>query len=340
MAKSANQKGKLLHLLQILAQTDEAHPVTMQEILMELSRRQIHAERKSVYDDIAVLREFGYDIETRPGRHYSYYMASRPFELPELKLLVDAVQASRFITHKKTGELIQKLEGLASKYEARQLQHQVFVTNRIKTMNHSVYYNIDTIHQAIQQDCCIRMKYFEWVLDWSAPEKVTKRFRRNGGDYAVSPWALIWDNENYYLVAFDEHTREVRHYRVDKMQDIRITDGKRQGKSAFERFDTALYSQMLFGMFAGAQEQVTLRFENRLVGVVTERFGRELILVPDGTDHFSVTVRAQVSPQFFGWLFGLADGVEIVSPLEIRRQFTDYLSSVKAMYCSGEERQA
>ena len=325
MAKSANQKSKLLYLSKILLeQTDEDHPITVPEMIQELAKRDIKAERKSIYDDLETLSLFGLDVQSRKGRSPGWFIGSREFELPELKLLMDAVQSSRFITQKKSDALIRKLEGLASIHQARQLQRQVYVSGRIKVMNESIYYNVDRLHGALSAQKAITFKYFDYDI---SRQKV---FRRDGKRYTVSPYGLIWDNENYYLVAFDHVNQEMRHYRVDKMAELAVTCLPLEGADG--GFDIASYAQKHFGMFSGREGQVTLRCRNSLVGVVLDRFGRDAILVPDGEEHFTVTVPAVVSPQFLGWVFGLGDGVQILRPDWAAEELKRQLAAVAALY--------
>ena len=225
-AAGENQKLKLLYLYDILKErTDEYHAISMSEIIEALDACGVSAERKSIYTDIQALNVYGADIVgEKVGKGYQYRVASRDFEMPELKLLVDSVQSSKFITGRKSKDLIRKLEGLASRYEARELDRQVVVAGRIKTMNESIYYNVDAIHRAIADDVKIRFKYFRWT------EKKDQELRRDGADYVVSPWGLVWDDENYYLIGYDDEREEIRHYRVDKMKSIRLTDQKREGR--------------------------------------------------------------------------------------------------------------
>lgn len=332
MPKGQNQKAKLLHLARILnSQTDQEHPMTIARMMELLQAQGIDVkDRKSLYDDLETLRTFGMDIEMhREGRSVGYYVASRPFELPELKLLVDAVQSSRFITRKKTDQLIRKVESLASAHQGRQLQRQVYVTGRIKSMNESIYYSVDALHEAIDSGKQIGFHYFEWVLG-RGRERVAKRLRRGGDWYRVSPLALIWDNENYYLVGYDSAAQEIRHYRVDKMQDLHILDLPREGE--VREFDPAAYASSLFGMYHGELETVKLRFENSLIGVVADRFGREVFLSPDGEDHFIVTTKVAVSPQFLSWVFSFGRQAEILQPQSVRQQFFTLLEENKEHY--------
>ena len=334
MPKGQNQKSKLLHLARILnRQTDQEHPMSLQRMMDLLQAQGVEVrDRKSLYDDLETLRVFGMDIEMqRDGRSVGYYVASRPCELPELKLLVDAVQSSRFITRKKTDQLISKVESLASVHQARQLQRQVFVTRRIKAMNESIYYTVDALHEAIDSGKQIRFHYFEWALG-RGRERVEKRLRKDGAWYQVSPWWLIWDNENYYLVAYDSQSRDVRHYRVDKMQDISLVDALREGGDLLSRFDPGAYAGSLFGMYHGDLETVKLRFDNALIGVVADRFGREVFLSPDGENHFTVSAKVAVSPQFLAWVFSFGSQAEIVAPETVRQQFLHLMEQSKENY--------
>ena len=320
MPKSANQKLKLIYLLRFLEEnSDEAHPVRLQAMIDELERRGIGVERKTVYSDLEALRECGYDIQQEGG---DYWLSERRFELAELKLLVDSVQASRFITRKKSGELIAKLESLASVGAAKQLQRQVYVLNRVKTMNESIYYNVDGIHAAIADGRQIRFRYFDYDVH---KEKV---YRRGGGDYQVSPLALTWAEENYYLVAYSPETKQLRHYRVDRMSDLRETEEPAEGAETFRAEEIARYTSRVFGMFRGEERQLRLRFHRHLAGAVLDRFGRDVILVPDGEEHFTFTVLVAVSPQFYGWLCGFGGEAAILSPPDAAEDFRQYLRGI------------
>ena len=309
MPKSSNQKTKLLYLCRmLLRKTDEEHPLTVPQIIEELARLDIKAERKSIYDDLEALRLFGLDIQCRKGRVPGWFVGGREFELPEVKLLMDAVQSSRFITQKKSDALIRKLEGLASAHQAGQLQRQVFVDRRIKVMNESIYYNVDKLHSAVAGHKAITFKYFDYDI---ARKKV---FRREGKRYVVSPYGLIWNSENYYMVAFDHASQELRHYRVDKMTEIVVTGINREGTDQYPDFRLAEYGQKHFGMYRGQEMKVTLRGRRDKASLVWDRFGQDVILVPDGEEHFTVTLPVVVSPQFFGWLLGLDGNVTLTGP--------------------------
>lgn len=317
MARSNRQKEKLLRLLEILsARSDEEHPIPAPELVRALEAQGIPAERKSVYDDIEVLRGLGYDIQLQRGR--GYFLGERIFQLAELKLLVDAVQSSRFITVKKSGQLISKLEKLTSVHQAQALQRQVYVSGRVKSMNESIYYTIDAIHQAIASDRQITFQYFKYDLHRE------KELRHGGRRYRVSPFALLRSDDNYYLVAYDPEAAEIRHYRADKMLSIALTDQRRQGLEQYRAFDLGQYARIHFGMFRGREADVLLRCENRMADVIVDRFGDQVSMAPDGPEHFTCSVHLAVSPQFFGWLFGLDGGVTLLGPdwaaEELRRQ--------------------
>ena len=326
MPGHANQKMKLLHLQKLLfTRTDEEHFLTMDEILAALEKEGIHAERKSIYRDLQTLQDFGIDIRQKKGRQGGYYLATRDFEIAELKLLVDAVQSSRFITHRKSSELIHKVEGLTSQPQASRLQRQVYVLGRVKTINEGIYRNIDVLHEAISAGKQIKFHYFQWQVDFSSHHHFAKSFRHGGLFYQVSPWALMWDHENYYLVAYDQEFSRTKHYRVDKIEDLEILNVPREGKRVFENFNVAEYARKTFGMFHGDEQWVRMKCENRFLGVLYDHFGDELSVAPCDERHFFAAAKVAVSPQFFAWVFGLSGAVQITDPLEVVQSFQEML---------------
>lgn len=319
MAKVSVGKLKLLYILETLVRdTDQKHKKGTAELIEMLKSRGLSAERKSIYDDIETLREFGLDIIYDKEEPAGYYMGERDFELAELKLLVDAVQSSKFITAKKSAVLISKLEKLTSAGEARNLQRQVYVSGRIKTMNESIYYNVDAVHSAIAGNSKISFRYMVWNLEKQLVPKSDRAV-------TVSPWALVWDDENYYMIAFDGESGIMKHYRVDKMKDIRCLQEPREGRESFKGFDAAGFAKKTFGMYGGRTEKVTLECDNSLVGPILDRFGTDVIIVPSGEERFKVTHEVAVSGQFFGWLVGLGPGVRIVYPQNVADEFRDRL---------------
>ena len=301
--------------------------MTTSDIIDYLAEHGIKAERKTVYADLNTLKEYGYEIskEKKDGNYY-YTLLDRDFQLPELKLLVDAVQASKFISAKKSSELIKKIENLASVYQAKQLQRQVFVSNRIKTNYENVYYNVDELNLAINENRKIKFDYYEWNL---SKEMV---LRKNGHKNDISPWSLAWDDENYYLVAFDGNSGIIKHYRVDKMRKIEILDEARDGREEFEEFDAAKYAKKVFGMFTGDEQRVKIQFANKLIGVVIDRFGQDIMIIPKGVDQFVVNVNVKVSNMFLGWIIGLGDGAKILEPESVVDEVKQITERLKEQY--------
>lgn len=334
MAKNPNQKLKLLYILKYLNEkTDENNGVTVNEIIDYLDCYDIKAERKSIYDDLKTLQDFGVDICSTKSKTVEYYIATRDFELSELKLLVDAVQSAKFITHKKSNELIGKLEGLTSSFEAKELQRQVYVSNRVKTMNEKIYYNIDSLHDAMNRGNKISFFYYQWELTGDNAQKIVKKRRNNGERYVVSPWALSWDDENYYLIAYDDKADKIKHYRVDKMEYVEVLHKeKRDGKQLFSKFDMAVYSKQIFGMFGGNLTDVKIRFDNSLIGVVVDKFSKNVFISENGDGTFDMSTKVMLSPNFYGWIFALKDKAQIISPLSAKSEFMSYAEEVLKMY--------
>ena len=310
-----------------MEKTDDEHYITMPEIQRALEGYGVTADRKSLYDDLEALRVLGIDvIGEKVGRSYVYHVGKKQFEIAELKLLVDAIQSSKFITEKKSNELIRKLTGLVSNYEASQLKRQVVVQGRIKTMNESIYYIVDDIHNAITNNRKIRFEYLKWNLE-------KKMERRKDKMYEISPWALTWDDENYYMIGFDAKAGKIKHYRVDKMRDIELTDDDREGEEHFKKFDMAAYARMNFGMFGGEEVKVRLQFENDMVGVLLDRFGKDISIYKTNKKGWSETyVNVALSDQFLGWIFSLGTKVKIVSPDEVVERFAGEIRSMSKLY--------
>ncbi len=324
MAKSSFQKLKALYILEFLQKnTDENVGVTVNEIIDHLASLDIDAERKSVYDDIIQLTDiYGADIVlTRNGVRHEYRLMSREFESAEVRLLVDAVESSKFITQKKSSALIKKLKTLIGPTDASELSGQVFVLGRIKSMEETIYYNVDAINRAIGEGVKICFGYFEWTV------KKQKRLRHDGKKYTVSPEALCWDNQNYYLIANDGGT--IKHFRVDKMQDIQIINEKRE---KHPDFDESRYANSVFGMYGGNEKSVTLVCKNSLAGAIIDRFGKDAMLIPVDDEHFSVTVTAQISPQFYGWLCGFGADLKIESPDDVANDYKNILKEILDAY--------
>ena len=315
---------KTFYLLEILMErTDEDHPLNGTALVKILeSDYQIHVDRTTVYSQIRRISDAGVDIVCRDGRSGGYYVGSRQFELAELKLLVDAVQSSKFITQKKSAQLIRKLESLCSREEAKQLGSQVTIFNRPKTPNETIYYNVDMIHSAIFQNHQITYQYVEWTMN---KETVP---RHGGAYYNVSPLHLIWDDENYYLIAFDAVSKQIRHYRVDKMRDMTIQEDKRSSEALEEEIDVGAFSRKTFGMFSGVDVKVSFRGKRHLAGVILDRFGSDIWMRPLDEDTFSAQVTVTVSRQFFGWMTAIGPDLTITGPEEVKEEYRAYLMEI------------
>lgn len=331
MPKGTNQKLKLYRLAQIMMEkTDEEHFITMPEIIKALEAFDVTADRKSIYNDLRDLEQLGIEVEGEPiGNRYHYHVVSRTFELPELKLLVDAIQSSKFITERKSNALIRKLEKLVSKYDAQKLQRQVYVSGRIKTMNESIYYSVDTIHNAISENKQIRFQYFQWNV------KKEMELRHGGAYYQISPWGLSWDDENYYLIGYDAEVGQIRHYRVDKMLRIGLTEKEREGREHFTKLNMAEYAKKSFGMFGGQEMRVKLLVENRLASVIIDRFGKDVMMVPADEGHFTVGVDVRVSGPFLAWVISLGEGVKILGPDEVVERMREEIQRLANQYLSS-----
>lgn len=313
MAKQNNQKLKLIYIRDMLLKnTDENHYMSMNDIIDNLAKNDIKAERKSIYNDINTLKDMGMDIEC--NRRKGYAVVSRELEFVEIKMLVDAIQSSRFITIKKSMNLIKKLESFTSKYKASNLQRQVFVLNKVKNMNESIYYTLDFIYDAIAANQKIKFKYFKWNINKE------QELKKDGKFYIVSPGFLCWDNTNYYLIAYDDADKKIKHFRIDKMLHTNITEEKREGKALFDKLDIAAYTDTHFSMFGGDVERVTLKCKNELSNVVIDRFGQDISILKSDNKSFTVNVTVALSNQFLGWIFGLGGGVEIIGPEVVKKR--------------------
>ena len=312
MAKTERTKERLLAFMEILQrETDENHHLSMPELLSRLEQKGVKAERKSVYRYVEILQEEGWDI-LRDSQ--GYYLASGQFELAELKLLADAIGCSRFITEKKSYELIGKLETLTSRHHGAELHRQLQLVGRAKTNNEQIYYNIDALYDAIRQNCEITFHYLEWHSDG-------KRYRKDK-EYRASPYGLCWDSENYYLVAHAE-PRGKTHYRVDKMAELQLLDSPRQHPELYRDLNMAQYSKQVFGMFGGEPKNVHLLFPEHLADSAVDKFGSDVMMIPQGDGTFTLSATVAVSPVFFSWVFSFGGRVKILGPEDMVRQYQD-----------------
>ena len=324
MSRGTNQKFKFTYLMQVmLEKTDDEHALTLNQILEELDKYDVTAERKSIYADFQDMEKFGIEIiKEQIGRETYYHVGTRDFELAEVKLLIDAIQCAKFITERKSRELIKKVKGFVSKYQAEQIQRQVFVHGRIKTMNESIYYSVDEIHNAIEHNRKIHFKYFSWQPDMS-------QYILNKGEwFTVSPWALAWDDEYYYMVGYDDFSKTVKHYRVDKMLKPHAIDQRREGAEQFRDLDMAAYSKATFGMYGGEKKRVKFHLHNSMCGVFIDRFGKDITFHKLDDRHSELNVDVFISPQFYGWVFGLGKHVQLMGPEECVTEMKDMMSGI------------
>ena len=324
MPKSDNQKLKILYILDYLQRNSHVdHPIRATELISMLEQRNIQCERKTVYSDIAALQDYGVDIVSTPGKNGGYYIASRNFELPELKLLIDAVQSSRFLTERKSRELIEKLCKECSVHEAKLVRRDVLVSGRVKSMNETIYYNVDAIQEAIGANRQITFRYFDWNLDG------TRKYRDR--DYTASPYGLCQDNENCYLLAYSDR-HGITSYRVDRMAEINPTEEVRVPCPELTGKNLVEHANRLFQMYSGESTQVKLRFHRSLVNVVVDRFGRDVLLIPDGEDHFVFTVNVAISPIFLSWIIGFGSKAKVLHPQSVADQCRDLCLEVLNQY--------
>jgi predicted DNA-binding transcriptional regulator YafY len=328
MSRSEKQKQKLFRILEILLRdTDSSHGITSTRIIELLDTEfGIKAERRSIYDDLITLGELGFEVERLNTNPTSYTLANRLFEMPELKMLVDAVQSSKFITAKKSRDIINKLSVFAGSHGAAELSRQVFVEDRVKTVNTAVVYSVDTIHSAINGNKQITFGYF----DYDGDKK--KVLRHNGRKYVVSPSALIWSDENYYLAGYDEREGMIKNFRVDKMQCVEITDIPRSDTALSTVINPADYTRKIFGMYGGTEELVTVAFRERLSGVVIDRFGQSVTFRRTGDDEITASLRVMVSPTFFSWVMSFGADMRIVGPDWVREELVAKLKEICASY--------
>lgn len=324
MARREDQKGRVLALYHLLYQyTDDNHKLTMPKLLELLEHEGYPCDRRSVYSDLDALRHAGMEIEYTRGANGGYWLLTRPFELPELKLLADAVQSARFLTTKKARLLLKKLSGLGSQYQAQELRGQIYTVGRARTENEQVYYNVDTIQQAIAEGRRIRFSYFSYNA------KKEKVYKYGGAAYAASPYGLCWDNENYYLVAWYDRRGTIVNFRVDRMERIRLSEQRAVPPPLRFRMDN--YTQPLFGMFNGPLETVTLVFPERLSTAMFDRFGWNVTPHADREPGcYRLTAKVELSPAFLGWIFQFGGQVRILSPEKAVQMLTQYAEAVLA----------
>ncbi|MDD7403485.1 MAG: WYL domain-containing protein [Butyribacter sp.] len=319
-----NVRLRILLVMELFFEkTDENHGVSMQNILSWLESNNLSGERKSVYEDIHALQQYGLDI-----RYFAddktYRLAGRSMELAELKLLVDAIHASKFITKEKADEMIHHVEDMASQYQRSSLHREVYA-EKPKSVSKAGFANMDILHEAITKNRQVTFQYLVWNTDKTLQEK------HNGKTYCVSPWLMVWADENYYLAAYDGEEQKMKHFRVDKISNVVLQEMLREGEEEFHKIDTANYSTSHFGMYGGEAKRVSVRFANHLAGVVLDRFGTEIQILKEDEEHFKAALPVVVSNQFFGWIFGLGNQVQILTE-DVAKQYKQYLEETLSLY--------
>ena len=318
IARGANQKLKLLYLYKILTeQTDENVTMNASELISELDKYGVSAERKSIYDDIEALRLYGLDVNISPDHGRGYYVGERHFQTSEIKMLIDIVQAAKFISENKSVELIDKISALAPVTDRKALKHQIVVANRVKSANETVYYSIDHLYRGIDEKKQVRFKYYTWDV------RKNKLYKNKGQFYYVNPISLMWADEKYYLVAYDDLAAKIKHYRVDKMENVEVCDEYISRPVRAMKFNAADYAKKSFNMFGGEVREVTLRGNSDSIGIIYDRFGRDIFVVQRDENSFIVTVNVAVSPQFYSWIFGLGDLLTIEGPDDVVKEYCE-----------------
>lgn len=327
MAGLSKQKQKLLLMEQLFnKRTDEDHPLTGNQLIEILGNEGIKAERKTIYDDIATLCDSGLQLETtKCGHSNAYFLADRLFQDEELFLLVDAVASSKFLTIKKSNELIKKIQSLTSDYKAKQLRRSIYVENRTKTFNESVYYSINTIQNGILNNKDISFKYFEYNLEKK------KQLRHGGETYKVSPFQLIWENDNYYLACYCYKHEKICRYRVDRMTNVEELDRKRRELTEDEEQELR-NQKSVYSMFGGEKVNVRIQFDNSLINVVIDRFGERVICHPDSESTFYINSEVQISPTFWGWLFQFGNKAKVLAPNYVKDMAKTKLEEIAKLY--------
>lgn len=331
------RKMKLLEVMRILERdTDSEHFLSASQIEKKLNSLDIPAERKGVYDDIKVLNAFYTPNDRRKGAKHpvvekeengmGYYLDNRTFSPADLKLMIDAIKSSKFLSEAKTEELVEGLRTLCSRYQAQTLRRDVIVPNRVKNMNTNIHNNVEYITTAINEGVQVKFRYFDYSV------KQERVFRKQGAFYTVSPYNLIYSDDNYYLLAYDAEQEDFRPFRVDRMANCGLTDLPRDGEEALKGLNLENYQRYTFNMYGGETKEVTLRFRNNMMNTVIDKFGRQNYAIPVDKDHFEVTVTVAVSPQFYGWVFGLKNYVTIVSPPEVVKGMAKHVEAVGKRY--------
>ena len=326
-SQANNQKIKLLELLKILFEhTDEERGLTMPQIIESLAERGIDAERKAIYRDLAALEACGFEVEHLRTSPVQYALVSRPFTEGELRLLIDSVQSSRFLTEGKSASLVRAIKSLASKRQREDLSHRLHVEGRIKMQNESVFYNLDAIQRALAYHRKISFLYFRYNVN-------KKRvLRREGRRYEASPVQLTYVNDCYYLVTYSDKYEDFANYRLDRMLDIEVLDEKAARNAQVANFDLEEYCNRSFGMYTGESVAASFIVDEVAMGAVIDRFGFDVEVLPVDADHARVHAVVMESPTFFGWLAERGTHMTIEHPATLKKSYQEYLQGILQEY--------
>lgn len=328
MTKENYQKIKLLKLYELLYQnTDEEHPLSTAEICENLAKQGIKVDRRTLSEDIDTLNNHGYEVIGCRGKHAkTYYVIDRRFDVPELKILIDAVQAASFITPKKTSELIDKIANLGGSHRAEILKTTLVNFNTNKHTNEAIYYNVQALEESINRRKKVSFFYFD--LNENG-ERVHRKEKRR---YIVNPIALVYNDDNYYLVCYSDKYLNLSNYRVDRMEHVEIETTDITESDCTKDFNLADYREQAFKMYTGPVHEVVLQFDASLIDVIHDKFGEDTRIKKQDNGIFSTLVHVQTSPVFYGWCLVLKDKLKIISPQVVIDEYTHFLSSTLSIY--------
>ena len=327
MAKSYHQKMKLLYLMKLFwEETDEQHVVSMKEMIEYLEKKKLRAERKSIYDDIEALKAFGMDIKNRREKPAGYYLDNRMLNMQDCKLIMTAVQSSPWPTGRKAKELVQKTASLCSRWNEPGSERQMYVIDRVKSMNESLYQNLEIFYEAIKRDVQVSFRYMTWKIGHNT------QIRKTGKTCLISPWAVCKVGEEYYIIGYEAQKQRIKHYPVIKMAYIKLLEEKREGKESFEKLDLELFYERCFGEPGSPKTRVKFYMENHLLDGIMDQFGKDVWIRPEGDRHFIAIINVDVNERFFGWLSGLGMGARLLEPECVVRQYQEFLQRLLTQY--------
>ena len=333
MKSENSRKIKLLKLWELLKrETDENHPMDTVEIIEKLSRDGIEVDRKILYNDIEVLNSYGFEILKERGKRNRYYVVDRSFDLPEIRIMMDAVEASAFITEKKTYELTNKISALAGSKRAEVLKESVLHFSKVKSLNESVFYSVNTIAEALDSGKKIIFNYYTLDVHKEKSYRTERNDPTKIKQYKVNPVATVFDNGQYYLVCYDDKHKGLANYRIDRMERVRITDEDIRENKEIERIDLSKRNKQMFGMFGGDVHTVTIEADKSLLDVIFDKFGHRIELFETKDGKISCKAEVQTGPMFIAWCCSFGDRLRVVSPPSVVSSVREHLKKVLSQY--------